>query len=284
MRRTPDCTAWCASPTAAMRGRPTRAARAWHACCRHTRPRSTPARGRREAQLRRAGAPADALARRGRRLGKPEIIRAAPARPLAEDQVRVVTTPGAAVVARQRLAHVVALVAEVEAQDRATHADVGRDVYQLVAAHAEALGPERHHLHETDRAGRRYRPAIEATLDVDERHDQARWQTRRARPAWRAQVPRRARMNSSAPSAGNSVLALSRRWRYSSLPASRPRSATTSRCGIPSSSASANLTPGRASRSSYNTSIPAAVSSAYRRSLTSRTRADFCRFRDTRTT
>jgi hypothetical protein len=71
---------------------------------------------------------------------------------------------------------------EVETQDRATHADVGRDVYQLVATHAEALGPERHHLHETHRARGRYRPAIEAALDVDERHDQARWQTRLAPP------------------------------------------------------------------------------------------------------
>src|SRR5256885_12743264 len=71
---------------------------------------------------------------------------------------------------------------EVEAQDRATHADVGRDVYQLVATHAEALGPERHHLHETDRTRGGYRPAIEAALDVDDRHDQARRQTRLSRP------------------------------------------------------------------------------------------------------
>ena len=55
-------------------------------------------------------------------------------------------------------------------------------MYQLVASHAEALGPERHHLHETDSARGGYRPAIEATLDVDERHDQARWQTRLPRP------------------------------------------------------------------------------------------------------
>src|SRR3984893_6950354 len=171
MRKTPDCTVWRASPTAAMRGRPTRAVKASRACCRHIRQRSTPARSRPCAMRR-------ALALRGRRLAEPQIIRAVPARPLADDQVRVVTPSGAAVVARQRLAHVVALIAEVEAQDRAAHADVGRDVYQLVATHAEALGPERHHLHETHRARGGYRPAIEAALDIDDRHDQARWQTR----------------------------------------------------------------------------------------------------------
>src|SRR5467141_3873663 len=162
MPKTRDCTVWCASPTAAMRGRPTRAVKAWRACCRHRRERSTPAR---------TSAAREASA-------EPQIIRAVPARPLADDQVRVVTPPGAAVVARQRLAHVVALIAEVEAQDRAAHADVGRDVYQLVATHAEALGPERHHLHETHRARGGYRPAIEAALDIDDRHDQARRQTR----------------------------------------------------------------------------------------------------------
>src|SRR6266513_2907871 len=170
MRKIPDCRASRASPTAAMRGRPTRAVKAWRACCRHLRAPSTPAPSRR------------ALALRGRGLGKAQIVRAAPARPLTDHQVRVVAPPGAAVVARQRLAPIVAFMAAVEAQDRATHADVGRDVYQLVATHAEALGPERHHLHETDRTRGGYRPAIEAALDVDERHDQARWQTRLAPP------------------------------------------------------------------------------------------------------
>src|SRR4029077_2040818 len=184
MRKTPDCMAWCASSTAATRGRPTRAVRAWHACCRHTRARNTPAPGSRA--LGSGGAlvwaSRRALALRARGLRKPQVIRAAPARPLAEDQVRVVTPPGTAVVARQRLAHVVALVIEVETQDRATHADVGRDVYQLVATHAEALGPERHHLHETHRARGGYRPAIGAALDIDDRHDQARRQTRLPAP------------------------------------------------------------------------------------------------------
>src|ERR1700687_6253308 len=114
-----------------------------------------------------------ALALRGRRLAEPQIIRAVPARPLADDQVRVVTPPGAAVVARQRFAHVVALLAQVKPQDRAAHADVGRDPYQLVATHAQALGPERHHLHETHRARGGYRPAIEAALDIDDPHGQA---------------------------------------------------------------------------------------------------------------
>src|SRR3979490_2922996 len=184
MRKTPDCTASCASPTAAMRGRRTRAVRAWRACWRRIRERSTPAPSKRAlcsgGTLVRTSR--RALARGGGGFGKAQIIRAAPARPLAEDQVRVVTPPGTAVVARQRLAHVVALMIEVETQDRATHADVGRDVYQLEAPHAEALGPERHHLHETHRARGRYRPAIEAALDVDERHDQARGQTRLAPP------------------------------------------------------------------------------------------------------
>src|SRR5256885_6950615 len=139
MRRTPVCTAWRVSPTAATRGRPTRAVRAWRACCRHRRARSTPAPGERAlcsgGALVRASRRALALGGRG--LGKAQIIRAAPARPLAENQVRVVTPSGTAVVARQRLAHVVALMIEVETQDRATHADVGRDVYQLVATRSE---------------------------------------------------------------------------------------------------------------------------------------------------
>src|SRR5208282_6680087 len=67
---------------------------------------------------------------------------------------------------------------------------------------------------------------------------------------------------------GMSTAAASRRWRYSRWPAFRPRSPMTRRCGMPSNSESANLTPGRASRSSSTTSIPAAPNSPYRRSAT----------------
>ena len=72
-------------------------------------------------------------------------------------------------------------------------------------------------------------------------------------------TPSLPRRNASASPAGNSSAASARRWRYSSLPASRPRSPTTTRCGMPMSSASANLTPGRSSRSSSSTSTPAAM-------------------------
>ena len=40
----------------------------------------------------------------------------------------------------------------------------------------ELAWPERHDLHEPDGAGVRHRPAIEATLHVDDRHDQPGWQ------------------------------------------------------------------------------------------------------------
>src|SRR5439155_7505208 len=63
-----------------------------------------------------------------------------------------------------------------------TQSAVGPDRSPPRATHAEALGPERHHLHETHRARGGYRPAIEAALDVDDRHDQARGQTRLSRP------------------------------------------------------------------------------------------------------
>src|SRR5438067_18632 len=127
-----------------------------------------------------AGAPrAAALTALGR---KAEVVRPAPARPVADHPIGIVAPAGAAVVARQRLAHVVALVIEIEAQDGAAHADVGCDVDQVVAAHAEPLGPERHHLHETHGAAGRDRPAVEAALDVDERHHEARRQTRLTGP------------------------------------------------------------------------------------------------------
>jgi len=50
-----------------------------------------------------------------------------------------------------------------------------------------------------------------------------------------------------------------------------PRSPTVIRCGIPSSSRSANITPGRSPRSSRSTSTPALVRSSYSRSTTPRT-------------
>src|SRR5205814_450461 len=71
--------------------------------------------------------------------------------------------------------------------------------------------------------GMRHADAERGERDKQER---AHARCRRLRP----QAPSRVRMKASAPSAGNSVLALSRRWRYSSLPASfsRPASSSTS--------------------------------------------------------
>src|SRR5258708_40152209 len=96
------------------RAPPTRAARAWRAPCPRARAdRSAPARA------------SPRSTRWGRGLGEAQIIGARPVRPVTDHEVRIVAPPGAAVVARQGLAHVVALVVEIEAQDRAAHADVG---------------------------------------------------------------------------------------------------------------------------------------------------------------
>src|SRR6516162_1582263 len=131
---------------------PIRAARGWRAHSRRSRPhRSTPRCTERRVRS----------AVRGE-WWETEIVGAAPARPMADHEIRIVAPPDAAVVARQRLAHVVVLVAEIKAQDGATHVNVGCDVYQLVAAQAEPLRPERHHLHEPDGARGRDRPAVEA--------------------------------------------------------------------------------------------------------------------------
>src|SRR5690606_34534228 len=72
---------------------------------------------------------------------------------------------------------------------------------------------------------------------------------------------------------GTACASVSARLLYSRLPSARPRSLTTTRCGIPISSISANLMPGLVflSRSSSSTSKPAAVSSAYSLSVASRT-------------
>src|SRR5262249_29888921 len=53
----------------------------------------------------------------------------------------------------------------------------------------------------------------------------------------------------------------SRRPSYSTVPFLSPRSPTTSRCGMPISSLSESMTPGRSSRSSTTTSTPAAANS-----------------------
>src|SRR6185436_14675861 len=60
---------------------------------------------------------------------------------------------------------------------------------------------------------------------------------------------------------------------YSALPAARPRSESTTRCGTPIRSMSANSTPGRSSRSSMRTSMPAAPSSSCSCSAAARTPA-----------
>jgi hypothetical protein len=65
----------------------------------------------------------------------------------------------------------------------------------------------------------------------------------------------------TASSIGSSLFSPPRR-RYSTTPLSRPRSPMTRACGMPISSASANITPGRWLRSSISTSLPAARSSA----------------------
>src|SRR5690606_20868567 len=53
------------------------------------------------------------------------------------------------------------------------------------------------------------------------------------------------------------------RARYSKVPPARPRSDTTIRCGMPISSMSANIGPGRRPRSSSAVSMPASLSSRY---------------------
>src|SRR5256886_1609438 len=63
----------------------------------------------------------------------------------------------------------------------------------------------------------------------------------------------------------------SRRPLYSAFPAASPRSDSTTRCGMPIRSMSANSTPGRSSRSSISTSIPACSSASCMRSAASRT-------------
>src|SRR5690606_28971485 len=53
------------------------------------------------------------------------------------------------------------------------------------------------------------------------------------------------------------------RARYSNVPDSRPRPETTTRCGMPISSMSANICPARSPRASSAASMPAASSSSY---------------------
>ena len=84
-----------------------------------------------------------------------------------------------------------------------------------------------------------------------------------SRPAQREQAASRASSAAScscrkagAPASGRSCGLSSRRPLYSTLPAARPRSPSTTRCGMPISSMSANSTPGRSSRSSSSTSMP----------------------------
>src|SRR6516225_6889405 len=131
------------------------------------------------ARFRRPGTPPASAALRerlacsGRRVAESQVVSARPARPLTDDEIGIVALAGTTVVARERLAHVVVLVAEIEAQDGAAHVNVGCDVYQLVAAHAEPLGPERHHLHQPDGARGRDRPAVEAALHRNQCHHES---------------------------------------------------------------------------------------------------------------
>src|SRR5690606_21984347 len=82
-----------------------------------------------------------------------------------------------------------------------------------------------------------------------------------------SRASRAARSSCSRPAA--------RRSRYSKLPASRPRPETTTRCGMPINSMSANICPGRRPRSSSSTSRPRSRSSAYRPSAASATAGSF---------
>ena len=79
---------------------------------------------------------------------------------------------------------------------------------------------------------------------------------RMARRSGLRDSPHCSRRKATTPSTGTSAAWPSRRRLYSSTPRSRPLSPTTMRCGMPTSSSSANLTPGRASRSSSSTSKP----------------------------
>src|SRR5947208_3462669 len=78
--------------------------------------------------------------------------------------------------------------------------------------------------------------------------------------------PRRRLIQFIISASGTAVAALSRRPWYSTLPSLSARSPMVNRCGIPISSKSANITPGRSPRSSSSTSIPAAANSSCRRS------------------
>jgi len=101
---------------------------------------------------------------------------------LTDDKVRIVAPTHAAVVARKRAGHVIALVLQIEAQDGAAHVNIVLDVGEFVAAHPEALRPEGHHLHETDGAGGGDGVAIEGALHRHQAHDQAGGQPRFTRP------------------------------------------------------------------------------------------------------
>src|SRR3989344_3937062 len=73
----------------------------------------------------------------------------------------------AAVVTRQRRVQLAALLVEVVLEDGAAVAQIGLHVNQAVAGAADFLQPERHHLHQSARAGGRDREAVEVALDLD---------------------------------------------------------------------------------------------------------------------
>src|SRR5262249_34979550 len=102
---------------------------------------------------------------------------AAPAtRESRQHQIRVFAAAGAAVVARQRAAVVVPFAQHVEAEDLAANADVEFDATEQPVVYAELPRPERHHLHQPDRAGSGYGVAVEAALDVHDREHELRRQ------------------------------------------------------------------------------------------------------------
>jgi hypothetical protein len=91
---------------------------------------------------------------------------------LTDDEVRVVAATDTAVVASERPGNIIALVLQIEAQNGTAHVDIGRYVRELIAAHPQTLGPERHDLHEANRPGGGHRPTVKTALDRHQSHDE----------------------------------------------------------------------------------------------------------------
>jgi len=75
------------------------------------------------------------------------------------------------------------LAIKIISKDCATHAQIGIDLLEAVIGMTDLPQPERHYLHQTLSAGRGYRPAIEAALDVDHGQHEFRGRDRRGGPS-----------------------------------------------------------------------------------------------------